>query len=57
MKEAQAKKEQANKFANKGGGMRKVAKTMREDAAEMEANEVNVRKEDEALRYALHLLY
>jgi hypothetical protein len=34
-----------------------VAKTMREDAAEMEANEVNVRKEDEALRYAVHLLY
>jgi len=36
LKDAQAKKDQANKFANKGGGMRKVAKTMRSDAADME---------------------
>jgi len=50
MKLAQSKKDQANKFANKGGGMRKVAKTMRGVAAEMEANLVNVRQEDIALK-------
>jgi hypothetical protein len=33
---AQAKKDQANVFANKGGGMRKVAQKMRAVAAEME---------------------
>jgi ATPase subunit of ABC transporter with duplicated ATPase domains len=49
-KKAQAKKDQANKFANKGGGMRKVAKTMRGVAAEMEANLVDVRKEDQTLK-------
>lgn len=50
MSKAQAKKDQANKFANKGGGMRKVAKTMRGVAAKMEAELVDVRKEDTALR-------
>jgi ATPase subunit of ABC transporter with duplicated ATPase domains len=49
-KKAQSKKDQANKFANKGGGLRKVAKTMRGVAADMEANMVDVRKEDVALR-------
>lgn len=49
-KKAQDKKDQANKFANKGGGMRKVAKTMRKVAADMEDNFVDVRKEDIALR-------
>jgi ATP-binding cassette, subfamily F, member 3 len=47
---AQAKKEQANKFANKGGNFRKIAKTMREAAVEMEEGMVDVRKEDVALR-------
>ena len=47
---AQAKKEQANKFANKGGNLRKIAKTMRQVAAEMEEGMVDVRKEDVALR-------
>jgi len=49
-KKAQAKKDQAGKFANKGGGLRKVAKTMRGAAADMEAAMVDVRKEDEALK-------
>lgn len=48
-KDAQAKKDQANVFANKGGGMRKVAKKMRELAAEMEDSKVTVRKEDRTL--------
>lgn len=46
---AQEKKEQANKFANKGGNLRKVAKTMRKVAAEMEQGLVAVRKEDATL--------
>ena len=49
-KKAQAKKDQAGKFANKGGGLRKVAKTMRGVAADMEAAMVDVRREDEALK-------
>jgi ATPase subunit of ABC transporter with duplicated ATPase domains len=49
-KKAQVKKDQAGKFANKGGGLRKVAKTMRGVAADMEAAMVDVRREDEALR-------
>ena len=40
----------ASKFANKGGGMRKVAKTIRGVAAQMEASLVSVRKEDVALK-------
>jgi len=47
---AQTKKDQANKFANKGGGLRKVAKTMRKVAAEMEDGLVEVRREDTSLR-------
>eukprot|EP00961_Rhodomonas_salina_P227893 3080519-Rhodomonas_salina.2 len=50
VKAAQAKKDQANVFANKGGGMRKVAKTMREAAAALEEDFVDVRREDVALR-------
>eukprot|EP00596_Hydrurales_sp_CCMP1899_P005339 CAMPEP_0119051170 /NCGR_PEP_ID=MMETSP1177-20130426/72878_1 /TAXON_ID=2985 /ORGANISM="Ochromonas sp, Strain CCMP1899" /LENGTH=427 /DNA_ID=CAMNT_0007030287 /DNA_START=518 /DNA_END=1801 /DNA_ORIENTATION=+ len=49
-KDAQAKKDQANKFANKGGGMRKVAQKIRAVADEMESQTVNVRKEDVALK-------
>lgn len=47
---AQLKKDQANKFANKGGNLRKVAKTMRKVAAEMEDGLVEVRREDVTLR-------
>jgi len=50
IREAQSKKDQANKFANKGGGMRKVAKKLREDAVELENLKVTVRKEDVALK-------
>jgi ATP-binding cassette subfamily F protein 3 len=46
---AQDKKDQANKFANKGGGMRKVAQKMREVAEQMENEMVVVRKEDRSL--------
>mmetsp|Transcript_21465 Transcript_21465/g.40042 ORF Transcript_21465/g.40042 Transcript_21465/m.40042 type:complete len:574 (+) Transcript_21465:75-1796(+) len=49
-KEAEAKKAQAGKFANKGGGLRKVAQKMRKVAAEMKDAQVSVRKEDRALR-------
>ena len=40
----------ANKFANKGGGLRKVAKRMRTVAAEMKDNLTTVRREDVALK-------
>ena len=49
-KEAEKKTAQANKFANKGGGLRKVAQKMRKVAGEMKEAKVNVRKEDKALR-------
>lgn len=47
---AQAKKDQANVFANKGGRMRMVAKRMRAVAAEMEDNAIDVRQEDKVIR-------
>ncbi len=49
-KEIQAKKDQANVFANKGGGLRLVAKRMREKAEELEGEIVEVRKEDRTIR-------
>lgn len=49
-KEAQAKKDQAWVFANKWGKLRLVAKKMREAAAEMEDDIVDVRKEDKTIR-------
>ncbi len=49
-KEALDKKEKANFFAKKGGRLRILAKRMREDAAEMEENQVDVRREDKAIR-------
>ncbi|MDD3646810.1 MAG: ATP-binding cassette domain-containing protein [Candidatus Gracilibacteria bacterium] len=49
-KEAQAKKDQANVFAHKGGKLRAVAKKMREAAAEMEDEVVDTRKEDKTIR-------
>ncbi len=49
-KEAIEKKEKANFFAMKGGRMRLLAKRMREDAEEMEENQVDVRKEDKTIK-------
>lgn len=49
-KEIQAKKDQANVFAYKGGRLRLVAKRMREKAEELEDEIVEVRKEDKAIR-------
>lgn len=49
-KEIQANKDKANFFANKGGGMRAVAKRMREKVDEYEENKVDVRKEDRTIR-------
>ncbi|NDK08861.1 ATP-binding cassette domain-containing protein, partial [Candidatus Gracilibacteria bacterium] len=49
-KEAQAKKEQAEIFAHKGGKLRLVAKKMREAAEEMEDEMVETRKEDRTIR-------
>lgn len=49
-KEAQAKKEQAEKFAHKWGKLRLVAKKMREAADEMEDDIVDTRKEDKTIR-------
>ena len=50
LKKAQAKKDQAGRFAHKGGGLRKVAKTMRQAAADLEEQVKDVRREDFALR-------
>lgn len=49
-KEIQAKKDQANKFAMKGGNLRAVAKRMRDLAEELEDEKVDVRKEDKTIR-------
>lgn len=49
-KEIQAKKDQANVFAYKGGRLRLVAKRMREKAEELEEEIVDVRKEDKSIR-------
>ena len=56
-KEIQENKEKANFFAFKGGKMRNVAKKMREKTEELEADLVDVRKEDKTIRpFALFLL-
>jgi ATPase subunit of ABC transporter with duplicated ATPase domains len=49
-KEIQAKKDQANVFAHKGGRLRLVARRMREKAEELEEDIVEVRKEDKSIR-------
>ncbi len=49
-KEIQAKKDQANAFAMKGGNLRAVAKRMRELAEQLEEDKVDVRKEDKTIR-------
>jgi ATP-binding cassette subfamily F protein 3 len=48
-KEIQANKDKSNFFANKGGQMRMVAKRMREKAAELEEEIVDVRKDDKVI--------
>ena len=50
-KEIQAKKDQANVFAHKGGQLRLVAKRMREKAEELEDEMVDVRKEDKTIKH------
>ena len=56
MKNAQLKrsiidrKEKVNFFANKGGKMRQLAKKLKDEAAEMEENMVDVRREDKSIR-------
>lgn len=49
-KEIQENKDKANFFAQKGGGMRMVAKRMREKAERLEEEKVDVRKEDRTIR-------
>ena len=49
-KEIQAKKDQANVFAHKGGRLRLVARRMRELAEDLEEDIVEVRKEDKTIR-------
>lgn len=49
-KEIQAKKDQANAFAMKGGNLRAVAKRMRDLAEELEEEKVDVRKEDKTIK-------
>ena len=49
-KEIQENKDKANFFAHKGGGMRMVAKRMREKVETYEENKVEVRKEDRTIR-------
>lgn len=50
LKEIQAKREQANTFAHKGGKLRLVAKKMRDAADEAEENMVEVTKEDATIK-------
>lgn len=49
-KDIQANKDKANFFAQKGGGMRLVAKRMRLKAEAMEEEKVDVRREDKTIR-------
>lgn len=49
-KKIQENKDKANFFAQKGGKMRLVAKKMRTEAAQMEEEKMEVRKEDHTIR-------
>lgn len=49
-KEIQENKDKANVFAHKGGGMRLVAKRMREKVAAYEEEKIEVRREDKTIR-------
>jgi len=44
------RKEKVNFFAHKGGKMRKLAKKMKEQTAELEENKVEVRREDKTIK-------
>ncbi len=44
------RKEKVNFFAHKGGKMRKLARKLKEETADLEENMVSVRKEDRAIR-------
>jgi ATPase subunit of ABC transporter with duplicated ATPase domains len=44
------RKEKVNFFANKGGKMRKLAKKLKDETAELEDNMVDVRREDKTIR-------
>jgi len=44
------RKEKVNFFAHKGGKMRQLAKKLKDEAAEMEENMVDVRREDKTIR-------
>jgi len=44
------RKEKVNFFAHKGGKMRKLARKLKEETADLEDNMVSVRKEDKAIR-------
>ena len=44
------RKEKVNFFAHKGGKMRKLAQKMKEETEELEANMVDVRREDKTIR-------
>ncbi len=46
----QENKDKSNFFAHKGGGLRAVAKKMREKAAKMESEMVEVRRDDKTIR-------
>ena len=50
IKEAKAKRDQAEKFAHKGGKLRLVARKMRDAASEMQDSMVDVRREDVPIR-------
>ncbi|MDO8626415.1 MAG: ABC-F family ATP-binding cassette domain-containing protein [Candidatus Magasanikbacteria bacterium] len=49
-KSIQDRKDKVNFFAHKGGKMRKLASKLKEEAAEMEENKVDVRREDKTIR-------
>lgn len=49
-KQIQDNKDKANFFAHKGGGMRMVAKRMRDKVVELEEAKVDVRREDKTIR-------
>jgi ATPase subunit of ABC transporter with duplicated ATPase domains len=49
-KQIKDRKEKVNFFANKGGKMRKLAKKLKDETAELEEDMVEVRKEDKAIR-------
>lgn len=54
-KKIQDNKDKSNFFANKGGKMRFLAKKLREEAAELEENKVDVRREDRTIRpFTIH---